>query len=377
MVQSVFDITIDFEKSHGSYVFDKKSNNQFLDLFSMFSSLPLGYNHSIFDESFDQKIRPISYLRMSNNLFHSDELNSFENKFKTISFHNNLHFCSTGALAVEAALKCAFTYAKDPNSIVVGAKNSFHGINGWGFVTDNDLVSVTHRVEDYPRNDWKNIELTMMASYISDNINKISSVIIEPIQCTAGDVHLDASILKNIESVCKQNDICFIVDEIQTGFGTTGQMWYSKKIGLDPDIIVFGKKSQICGVMVNDKYSEAIHSQYRKLEVTFDGELIDAVRGEYILNAIEKYSLLERVKKNSIILHNELSEAYDNYRSVGHLIAFDCKNKNERDKLVEKAYSNRLLLNPTGEKSIRVRPNLAFSNNELDEFLVKLKSSNL
>ena len=377
MVQSVFDITIDFVKSHGSYVFDKKSNNEFLDLFSMFSSLPLGYNHSIFDESFDQKIRPISYLRMCNNLFHSDELTSFEKKFKEISFHKNLHFCSTGALAVEAALKCAFTYSKDSSSIVVGMKNSFHGINCWGFVTDNNMASVSSRVEHYPRNHWQNIELSEMVSYILDNIKKISSVIIEPIQCTVGDIHLDASILKEIEAVCKQNNICFIVDEIQTGFGTTGEMWYSKKIGLDPDIIVFGKKAQICGVMVNDKYSEAIHSKYRKLEVTFDGDLIDAIRSEYILNAIDKYKLLENVNQKSLILKNELSGMFDNYRYAGYLIALDFKDKQMRDKFVSNAYSNHLLVNPTGEKSIRIRPNLALSDNELDEFLVKLRKSSV
>ena len=105
MARTVFDITIDFEKSHGSYVFDKGSSSTFLDLFSMFSSLPLGYNHPIFDESFDQKIKYITHLRMSNNLFNSEELTDFEGKFRKISFHKNLHFCSTGALAVEAALK--------------------------------------------------------------------------------------------------------------------------------------------------------------------------------------------------------------------------------------------------------------------------------
>ena len=104
MIGSVFDITIDFEKSHGSYVFDKKTNKAYLDLFSMFSSLPLGYNHPIFDESFDQKIKPIAHLRMCNNLFHSEELTDFVEKFKPVSFHKNLHLCATGALAVETAL---------------------------------------------------------------------------------------------------------------------------------------------------------------------------------------------------------------------------------------------------------------------------------
>ena len=209
-----------------------------------------------------------------------------------------------------------------------------------------------------------------------ENVTKnISSVIVEPIQCTAGDVYLDVTKLKKIQDLCNKNDICFIVDEIQTGFGVTGEMWYSKMIGLNPDIVIFGKKSQICGIIVNDKYSEAIHSQYRKLEVTFDGELIDAIRSEYILNAIEKNSLLENVKDKSKILRNELSGLFENYRSVGHLIAFDFQNKQERDDFALNAYLNRLLVNPTGEKSIRIRPNLAFSDNELDAFFIKIKSS--
>jgi L-lysine 6-transaminase len=335
----------------------------------MFSSLPLGYNHPVFDASFDQKIKHIAHLRMSNNLFHSNELEDFEKKFLNISFHNNLHFCSTGALAVEAALKCGYEYKKDPKAIVLGVKNSFHGINSWGFVTDPEISSVKNRVVNYPKNNWELHSLDALIEELENITKNISSVIVEPIQCTAGDIYLDIAKLKKIQRLCNKNDICFIVDEIQTGFGVTGEMWYSSKIGLNPDIIIFGKKSQICGIMVNDKYSEAINSKYRKLEVTFDGELIDAVRAEYILNAIEKNSLLENVKDKSKILRNELSELFENYRSVGHLIAFDFPNRQERDSFVSNAYLNKLLVNSTNDRSIRMRPNLAFSNNELDELL--------
>ena len=142
-----------------------------------------------------------------------------------------------------------------------------------------------------------------------------------------------------------------------------------------PDIIIFGKKSQINGIMVNDKYSEAIRSPFRKLEVTFDGELIDAVRAEYILDAIEKDLLLENVIEKSKTLRAELSNMFDNYRSVGHLVAFDFSERGKRDNFVNKSYSNFLLVNPTGEKSVRLRPNLAFSDNELDELLDKIKKA--
>ena len=84
-MRAIFDIRIDFKKSKGSYLYDKKTGKRFLDLFSMFSSLPLGYNHPIFDSSFDEKIKYIAHLRMSNNLLLSDEFEDFEKKFKKIT----------------------------------------------------------------------------------------------------------------------------------------------------------------------------------------------------------------------------------------------------------------------------------------------------
>ena len=65
-----------------------------------------------------------------------------------------------------------------------------------------------------------------------NNKDKISSCIIEPIQCTAGDIYLDPQTLRDIQKICKMNDICFIVDEVQTGFGVTGSYWYSEIINL-------------------------------------------------------------------------------------------------------------------------------------------------
>lgn len=375
MNKSVFDITIDFEKSHGSYLHDAKSKHTFLDLFSMFSSLALGYNHPIFDLSYDQKIKPITRLKMCNNLFQSEVLESFRKKFQGVSFHNNLHFCSTGALAVESAIKCGYEYQKKPNSIVLGIKNSFHGINSWGFVTDSEISSVKNRVIHYPRNNWELHSIEELIEKLENKPQNVSSVIIEPIQCTAGDIYLDVRLLKRIQELCNLNEICFIVDEVQTGFGVTGEMWYSNKIGLNPDIIVFGKKSQISGIMTNNKYSEAINSQHRKLEVTFDGDLIDAFRSEYVLNAINKYSLLESVKKKSIIIRDELSNLFENFRNEGYLIAFDFNESQQRDNFVKNAYSNDLLVNPTNEKSIRLRPNLAFSDDELEDMLLRLKKS--
>ena len=94
-MKPVFDITIDFEKSHGSFVYDKKLNTEYLDLFSMYSSLPLGYNHAIFDDEYKKKISNISHLRTCNNLFKSDVFRFLElGAFKPIDFIVSFRLCA-------------------------------------------------------------------------------------------------------------------------------------------------------------------------------------------------------------------------------------------------------------------------------------------
>ena len=141
---------------------------------------------------------------------------------------------------------------------------------------------------------------TTINKYIYVNGPKnIVAVIVEPIQCTSGDIYLDTEELLELRNLCRAQDICFIVDEIQTGFGVTGKMWYSDQIGMDPDVLVFGKKAQICGIVAKEKYNECITTPLRKLDVTFDGELIDAVRATYVLQSYEKYDLLNQAQINS------------------------------------------------------------------------------
>ncbi len=367
-MKTVFNIKIDFEKSHGSYVYDKNSQDEFLDFFGIFSSLPIGYNHAIFNKTFEEKIIKVSKLRMANNLFQSDELINFVEKLRPYVFSQYIHFSCTGALAVESAIKCAMEYKKVKNPMVLALKKGFHGINSWGFITDRYL-GTADRIINFPNNNWKNLDIKEVIQYIKNNDTKdVVAVVIEPIQCTAGDIYLNVDALLELQQICIDNDICFIVDEIQTGFGVTGAMWYSEKIGINPDVLVFGKKSQICGIVAKEKYNACMVSPLRKLEVTFDGELIDAIRSMYIIKAYEKYDLINKVNSNNLRFMNILQDRVLHYRSVGHLIAFDFSDSYKRDEFVKRCYENRLLSNPTAEKSVRLRPNLAISDEEIERF---------
>ena len=365
----VLPLTIDFKKSHGSYFVDKDTQKEYLDFFNMYSSLPLGYNHPIFDDEFKEKINEISYMRMANNVCKSKELLNFIDMFKGYTFSSNFHFTCTGALAVEAALKAAMEYKKVEKPLVLSIKNSFHGVNCWGFATSR--VGITaKRMENFPDNSWKDLKLEEIKNYLKNaNLDNLVAVIIEPIQATNGDIYLNKDTLKEIRNLCTKKDICFILDEIQTGFGTTGKMWYYEHLKLTPDILIFGKKAQVCGICVNEKYSLILNNPYQKLDVTFDGELIDIIRATYILKAFKKYNILENVKIQSNRIKKELSNKVLNYRSIGNLIAFDFNTKEERDTFVQKSFDNNLLINKAGETTVRLRPNLALSQDELTHFL--------
>lgn len=160
-----------------------------------------------------------------------------------------------------------------------------------------------------------------------------------------------------------------MVDEIQTGFGSSGHMWYSDKIGLEYDILIFGKKSQIMGINANEKYSSSFLSPLRILEVTFDGDLIDAVRANYILKAYEQEDLLKLSLDREKFVTQELSPIFKNFRATGNLWAFDFKTTEQRDKFCSLCFDNRLLVNKGGLASVRMRPNLAVSKDEVEEML--------
>lgn len=365
-MKSLFNIKIDFELSNGSMVFDKFTNQKFLDLFSMYSTLPIGYNHPIFDIDYKNKIAKLSHIRSTNNLFFSDELNDFFEKFRKYTFSEYIHLTCTGALAVEAAIKCAMVKKKKINPVVLSLKRSFHGINSWGFLTDR-FASTEERMRYIPRNNWKNLEYEeIIHLFEKGDIDDLVAIVIEPIQCTAGDLYIPIEHLKKIKELCVNNNICLIFDEIQTGMGVTGNMWYSEKINIQPDILVFGKKAQVSGIVVNEEYSECLNSPIQRLEVTYDGDLIDAVRSTYILKAYEQHNLLENLNVKHDFYKNLLSSNVLNYRSTGLLIAFDFETKEKRDFFTKTCFENKLICNGTGEKAVRLRPNLAISQDEMN-----------
>jgi L-lysine 6-transaminase len=169
-----------------------------------------------------------------------------------------------------------------------------------------------------------------------------------------------------------------VFDEIQIGFGGTGKVWYFQHLDIVPDIVIFGKKTQLSGIMAQEKYGEIFNPKNSiRLEVTWDGDVADMVRCKYIMKAYEKNNILDNVNKQSKAIMGGLSDIEEilNLRNCGLIIGFDLPNSQKRDIVVDKLYKNGLICNKTGQKSVRFRPNLNVNEKEIDHALQIIKET--
>ena len=378
--KGIFNMRFDFERSHDSYIYDKNTDREYLDFFGMFSSIPLGYNHPIFDSfSFKNEIEKVSKFKIVNCEFATDEYDRFYKKFMEFSScggqFTNAHFCSTGALAVECAVKTAMYHSKKENAKIVSVKNNFHGIMSYGNMLTTRFFPIKKRLEKFSNNSWPHFETLGELEQLLSTDDSIAGVMVEPIQSTFGDNHLDHNFLREIREICDEFKVPLIFDEIQTGFCATGKTWFFEHLDIVPDIVIFGKKAQVCGIMVKEEFSSIFKSKYKMLDTTWDSDLVDMIRSTYIMDAIERDNLKDRLSKGSEKFISGLGEIDNIYnrRGQGCLIAFDFSSQEKRDKFYLDLYDEGMLCNPTGEKSIRLRPHLTVTEKDFKQGLQLIK----
>ena len=297
-------------------------------------------------------------------------------EFTSLGIFHNPHFACTGALAVEHGVKMAFQYSNKKNPKVISHNKSFHGITSYGNIVTGRTGSSYKRLNGFPGdnvwpkfNDLDDLELSIKKD------PDIAAILFEPVQCTNGDIYYSLEFFKGLRSIANKYDIPLIYDEIQTGFCTTGKIWYFQNIAYAPDIIIFGKKSQVSGAMSTKRIAEKINDP-SKYCITWDGDVIDMIRATYIIKAIKEKDLIGNSIKQGYKLHTGLEEiGLNNVRSCGLLVAFDLNTKNERDLFISRSKDNGLLVNSAGDISIRIRPNLSVNDHEINEALEIIKKS--
>tara|TARA_X000000950_G_scaffold251561_1_gene313010 strand:+ start:127 stop:1335 length:1209 start_codon:yes stop_codon:yes gene_type:complete len=370
--RSFHKIKPDFSKSSGCLLFDTDTQMHYMDLFGMYSSLALGYNHPIYhSEHFKKAVMDAVTVKITHNEMKSKPYDLFIDAFSQFAnadqLFSHIQLTCTGSLAVEVAIKIAIFSSNFTKKKIIRLDNSFHGITAYGNFASDPHGPAMDRLTGFPFfEDWPVVKtVNDLYRYVDESV---AAILIEPVRCTAGDQYVDKEIFEVSRLLTNKFNIPLIFDEIQTGFGVTGKPWYFNHLGVNPDMVIFGKKAQTSGVMVNSQFADIFEKAPTKLSVTFDGDVIDLIRCRFIIEAMTKDHLLDSVSKNGETLCDQLKnfKFISNVRGIGYLIAFDLVSREARDQFVMLMKKAGLLVNPTAERTVRMRPPLSMTRDDIN-----------
>ncbi len=207
----------------------------------------------------------------------------------------------------------------------------------------------------------------------------------EPIQGEGGDRHLRPQFLQAVQELCREHDVLTVADEVQTG-ALTGQAWAHEALGLEPDLVAFGKRLQVCGVMGGRRVLEVADNAFRemsRISSTWGGSLVDMVRATRILEVVESEGLFEHSRLMGELLLGELRDLTAEFPSAIHqprgrglMCAITFHDPARRDRALAIARdSYHALFLPSGPDSLRCRPPLSVQPAEIIDAVTALRNT--
>ena len=405
-----FRIVIDLDKSHGSYLFDAAHDRQLIDLYGFFGSNPIGFNHPHFDQPEVQTdLLRAAKIKIANSDVYSEGYAQFVETFWRVMGLPPLErmlLIEGGALAIENTLKAAMDWKVRKNmgagrgergTQILHFRHAFHGRSGYTMsLTNTDPVKTDLFAKfDWPRVSNPSIDFSLpeaereadviarekkseqeIMRFIAERGVEIAAILIEPIQGEGGDNHFRREWLETVRRICDENEMLLIFDEVQCGAGTTGRNWCSEHFDVLPDLMAFGKKIQVCGVLAGPRLDEVSDNAFRlpsRLNSTWGGNFTDMVRSTHFLRIIEKEKLVENARVVGEHFLNHLLELQKKesivtaVRGRGLFIAFDLPDPETRNAFWKGLFDEGVLALKSGEKAIRFRPALDITKEVADE----------
>lgn len=393
---------VDLSMSLGTTLIDS-NGKKYLDMYNNIASLPVGYNHprmldAVRNGDWNQHLLQRQSLGvMPPDNWEEKITNSIERINPNHLIYDLKLIGGCGSVAVENALKTAFLYkarnenCKTDNSLtnispsysILSFKGGFHGrtigalsatrsksLHKWGIPAFDWPMSL------YPHNtDDEATTLLDVESKLANDEN-IAGIIIEPIASEGGDIHASPSFFKGLNSLADRYNIPLIVDEVQTSMAT-GKPWAHTSWECEPDIIVFGKKTQVSGYFVKERY----RTKEWEIFNTYCGDALRVLQLETILNIIDDgdlYKSSSKIGKKLVDGIKILSVAFphliSNVRGEGFIIAFDTPSPQA---LLENMEEHGILASTCGCKSIRLRPSLIFNDSDCNLFFDLMENATL
>ncbi|GIV54423.1 MAG: L-lysine 6-transaminase [Candidatus Kapaibacterium sp.] len=406
-----FDLVVDLDRSGCGYFVDVRSGRRYVDMFSCFASLPLSLNHpDLRNSETIEQLGTVALHKLTNSDLYTSVYATFVDTLFRIAIKEPFKyafFIEGGALAVENALKVAFDwkvrknfqkgYTREVGHKVIHFRQAFHGRSGYTLsMTNTDPTKVAY----FPKFDWprvlnpklrfpiteeslartiadEQLALNQIKTALCEHGDDIAALIIEPIQGEGGDNHFRPEFLQALRTLCDENDILLIFDEVQTGVGITGTWWAYEQLDVVPDIMTFGKKMQVCGIVATtriDDVPENVFHVSSRINSTWGGNLTDMARATAYLQIIAERNYLDNARQQGAYLQARLERLAQQYphlvsnaRGRGLFCAFDLPSPMVRRQFLQRSHAEGLLILGCGEQSIRFRPTLDVTQQRIDE----------
>jgi L-lysine 6-transaminase len=411
-----FKIIVDLEKSRGSYLYNAATDRRLIDLYGFFGSMPVGFNHPYFDNPAVQRdLLRAAKVKVANSDVYSEGYAEFVDTFSRVVGLASLErylFIEGGALAVENCLKAAMDWKVRKNMAaghgergtqILHFRHAFHGRTGYTMSLTNTDPRKTDLFAkfDWPRVSCPCIDFSLLESgregdvierekkseaeirkFISERKIDICAIIIEPIQGEGGDNHFRGEWLQKLRKICDENETLLIFDEVQCGMGATGRNWCCEHFNVLPDLLAFGKKAQVCGVMAGPRLDEVKDNAFRlssRLNSTWGGNFTDMVRSTHYLRIIEEEHLVENAGKVGAYFLDQLrglqreEPLISAARGRGLFLAFDLPDSKTREEFWKGLFDLGILTLRSGENSIRFRPALDVTAEVIDEAMDSMR----
>ncbi|MEY2521339.1 MAG: L-lysine 6-transaminase, partial [Verrucomicrobiota bacterium] len=391
-----FKIVIDLQKSRGSYLHNSVNDQPLIDLYGFFGSNPIGFNHPHFERAeVKAELLRAAQIKIANSDVYSEDYAEFVETFTRVAPLPPLErylFIEGGALAIENTLKAAMDWKVRKNiaaghgergSEILHFRQAFHGRTGYTMSLTNtdprktDLFAKFH----WPRVSNPSVNFSLPESereadaierekkseqeimkFVGERGIDIAAIILEPIQGEGGDNHFRGEWFKTLRRICDENEMLLIFDEVQTGMGTTGRNWCCEHFGVKPDLLAFGKKVQVCGVMAGPRLDEVKDNAFRlpsRLNSTWGGNFTDMVRSTHYLRVIEEENLVANAASVGAHFLKSLQELQREepivsaVRGRGLFIAFNLPDAKMRDEFWKGLFDRGVLVLKSGESAIR------------------------
>jgi len=369
------------EKGEGVWVYDVEGN-RYLDCLSAYSALNQGHNHPKIKKAL---IEQLDRLTLTSRAFRNDQLGLFYKKLSDMTGYEMSLPMNSGAEAVETAIKVArkwgYVTKKIPryDAEIIVAEGNFHG-------RTTTIISFTS-TEEYKYDFGPFTPGFVMVEYgsieaIEAAINEnTAAIMLEPLQGENGIILPPEGYLKAVERLCKENNILFIADEIQSGLGRTGALFASQHENVRPDITVIGKALSggfypISAVLADKEilglFQPGEHGS------TFGGNPLAAAIGIAALEVIEEENLIEKAQKMGEYILEYLEEIpkknIKDIRGKGLLIGVELKHElGGARRFAEILQEKGILVKETHEHVLRLAPPLIIDQQTVDWMLPILR----